>query len=120
VIGEVDELRRALLAVCLSPRPLGPKDSVRAWIDTAFNGGLVLPRREIARMGLKKSSTTEAILADGKTVELETYTCYLEWFGDNYRTQVVANDGDFPLLGTMLLENRVLSIDYRAKTLSLE
>ncbi len=48
----------------------------------------------------------------GHSVDLETFTCYLNWFGEVYRTQVVANDGEFALLGTMLMADRKLAIDY--------
>lgn len=120
MIGEVDGACRALLTVFVSGKKDRTKEPIVAWIDTAFNGGLVIPKREIVRLGLQKSTTTEATLADGKTVHLETFSCYLELCGSTYRTQVVANDGEFPLLGTMLLDNRVLSIDYASKTLSLD
>jgi hypothetical protein len=53
-------------------------------------------------------------------VEMETFTCYLEWFGKVYRTQVAANDGEFPLLGTMLLADRKLTINYITKSVVIE
>jgi hypothetical protein len=31
----------------------------------------------------------------------------------------VANDGEYPLLGTMLLDGRRLEIDYKARTVEL-
>lgn len=37
-----------------------------------------------------------------------------------FRTQVVANEGTFPLLGTMLLDGRRLIVDYGVKTTVLE
>jgi clan AA aspartic protease len=98
----------------------GQKQVLTAWIDTAFNGGLVIPRQHVERLGLKQASTTRAILADGHSVDLETFTCYLEWFGDEYRTQVVSNDGEFPLIGTLLLAGRKLSINYKTKTVVLD
>jgi clan AA aspartic protease len=120
VNGIVDEELRALIDVSISARSGGDKRSVRVWIDTAFNGGLAIPRSEIERLGLKEASSTPAVLADGQLVNLTTFTCYLQWFGNEYRTQVVANDGDFPLLGTMLLAERDLAISYRQKSVSLD
>lgn len=117
--GYVDASLRALIDVSVSASKAGARQSLQVWIDTAFNGGLVIPRQQIEQLGLKQGSTTQAILADGNTVDLETYTCYLDWFGQVHRTQVVANDGQTPLLGTMLLDQRQLSIDYAQKTLSL-
>ncbi len=118
--GFVDDDLRALLEVLVGASPNGPKTPVVAWIDTAFNGGLVLPRREIGKLGLQECSSTPAILADGQQVELPTYTCYLDWFGEECRTQVVANDGAHPLLGTMLLDGHDLAITYKRRTLSLD
>ena len=118
--GIVDESMRALLNVSVAAAKSAKKHVIAAWIDTAFNGGLVIPRQHVERLGLKQASTTRAILADGRTVDLETFTCHLEWFGDEYRTQVVASDGGFPLLGTLLLADRKLTIDYKTKTVMLD
>jgi clan AA aspartic protease len=97
----------------------GARTELLAWIDTAFNGGLALPRRYVADLGLAKQSSAEAVLADGRTVELETFGCFLDWFGNTYDTQVAASDGEYPLLGTMLLDGHRLNINYAAKTLEL-
>ena len=87
--------------------------SIDAWLDTAFNGSLVIPRQQIERLGLKQASTTQAVLADGHVVDLETFTGYLHWLGKVYRTQIVANEGEYPLLGTTLLANCRVVVDYR-------
>ena len=118
--GVVDGELRALLEVEVGGLPNGPKLPVTVWVDTAFNGGLVLPRHEIERLNLKEYSSTAAVLADGQQVELPTYTCYLDWFGKEYRTQIVANQGSNPLLGTMLLDGHDLVVSYKLKTLSLD
>ncbi|XZE20985.1 hypothetical protein SH449x_000877 [Pirellulaceae bacterium SH449] len=98
----------------------GGKSVIMVWVDTAFNGGLVLPRQVIDDLKLREYSSTSAILADGQQVELPTYTCYLEWFGNEYRTQVIANDGAHPLLGTMLLNDHDLRVSYKRKTVELD
>ena len=111
---------RALLDVSVAASKGGRKQRLTAWIDTAFNGGLVIPRQHIERLGLKQASTTQAILADGRSVDVETFTCHLEWFGGEYRTQVVASDGELSLLGTLLLADRKLTIDYKTKIVALD
>lgn len=80
---------------------------------------MAIPRKQIAELGLVEESTAEAVLADGNMVELETFACHFDWFGKSYRTQVVAKEGEYPLLGTMLLDGRHLDIDYKAKTVRL-
>lgn len=117
--GFVDDNLRALISVPVAAANTGGRTELTVWIDTAFNGGLVIPRRHIESLGLAKESSAEAVLADGKTVELETYACFFDWFGGTYETQVVANDGAYPLLGTMLLSGRKLEIDYETGTVAV-
>ena len=102
------------------PSQTEKSSAVLVWIDTAFNGGLVLPRDAIERLRLKEYSSSPAVLADGRQVELPTFTCYLEWFGNTYRTQAIANEGAHPLLGTMLLNERELVVSYKQKTVTLD
>ncbi len=117
--GHVDEHVRALLPVQLAASRDEPRTEIVAWIDTAFNGGLAIPRAQVAALGLIQESSAEAILADGSKIELETFACYLDWFGNTYQTQVAATDGDYPLLGTMFLDGRCLTIDYASKAVKL-
>jgi clan AA aspartic protease len=119
VKGFVDDQLRALLRVPVSAMRDGPRADLVAWIDTAFNGGLTIPRQQVAELGLSKQSSAEAILADGRTIELEMFACFLDWFGSTYETQIVGSDGEYPLLGTMLLDGHRLDIDYAAKTVEL-
>lgn len=77
--GFVDDELRALLEVQIGATAVSVTSGVVAWIDTAFNGGLVLPRNESERLELKECSSTPAILADGQQVELPMFTCYLDW-----------------------------------------
>lgn len=118
--GVVDERLRALLRVPLSASRDGERTDLVVWIDTAFNGGLAIPRQQVADLGLVKGSSAEATLADGRTVELETFTCFLDWFGNTYETQVAASDGEYPLLGTMLLDGHHLGINYATRTVELK
>lgn len=117
--GFVDNKLRALVRVPVAASSDGRREEIDVWIDTAFNGTLVVPRKQIADLGLVRESSAEAILADGHPVELETFACFFDWFGNSYETQVVANDGEYPLLGTMLLDGHRLDIDYQAKTVEL-
>ncbi len=117
--GFVDDKLRALVRVPVAASSDGKRKDIVVWIDTAFNGGLVIPRQQIAELGLVKESSAEAILADGHCVELETFAGFFDWFGRSYETQIVANDGEYPLLGTMLLDGRRLEIDDQAKTVEL-
>ena len=118
--GFVDDQLRALLPVPVSAAFDGHRTEILAWIDTAFNGGLAIPRNLVAGLGLVEVSYVEAILADGKTVELPLFRCNIDWFGGCYETEVAASDGKFALLGTVLLGDRDLHINYKAKTVELQ
>lgn len=77
-------------------------ETVEAWIDTAFDGHFVFSSNLIKELGFDTLVETEAILADGSKVALQTYVCYLDWFGETIAAQVIENEGRFPLLGTAL------------------
>ncbi len=117
--GRVDGDGRALLRVPLAATANGPRTEVEAWVDTAFNGALTMPRAVATGLGLADGMSTDALLADGSRVVLDSFVCYLDWFGGTYLTQAVATDGAHPLLGTQLLAGRRLVVDYAASTVEL-
>ena len=71
--GSVDERNRALE---------GELVEIVAWVDTAFDGYFVFPRHLIRELELESLAKTEAILADGSKVVLETFVCFVNWFGE--------------------------------------
>ena len=87
--GFVDDKLRALLPVLVSASRDGNRTDMVMWIDTAFNGGLVIPRKQVAELGLVKQSSAEAILADGHSVDLETFACFFDWFSNAYILDVL-------------------------------
>ncbi len=119
MIGSVDEHGRALLDVQIAAKLRGPYTTVTTWIDTGFDGHLILSNDAIERLGLQPLVDTEAILADGSRVMLSTLVCYIEWFEKPLALQVIATEGRYPLLGTGLLEQRVLHIDFKNRNLTL-
>lgn len=117
--GRVDAVGRALLWVPVAASARDPRTGIEAWVDTAFTGGLTLPRETAAALGLAPGVSADAVLADGSQVALESFVCFLDWFGGTYRTQAVATDSAHPLLGTQMLEGRRLVVDYAAGTVEL-
>ncbi len=117
--GRVDETNRALVDVEIRRIASEEPSLTTVWVDTAFNGFFVFPRQLIEELGLHQEATAEAILADGSRVTLESFVCYVEWFGESIAAQVIANDGKLPLLGTELLANRRLLVDYIDGTVSI-
>jgi len=117
--GFVDACGRALLTIEIKPAKSEAPTPIEVWIDTGFNGGLVLPQPQIDDLGLQKSGSVDAVLADGSPIVLHTYTCLINWFGNERRLEVVANDGYYPLLGVGLLLGLELELRANYRTLEL-
>ena len=111
---------RALFKIKIGAPDRSTTEEVEVWVDTAFNGSLVLPDTAVDSLMLPQQSTTDAILADGRRVELASFGCALDWFGKFYTTQVTTNSSKFGLLGTMLLDGRKHVIDYETKTVTID
>jgi len=120
VIGTVDAQKRALIVLSVKRQQSATAENVTAWIDTAFDGHLVFSKQLINQLQLETLVETEAILADGTRVSLDTFLCYLDWFEEQIPVQVIANEGKIALLGTGLLDQRVLRIDYANNQLSVD
>jgi clan AA aspartic protease len=117
VKGRVDRADRALVEIEVRPASATHLAKIPAWVDTAFTGELVIPREVIDRLCLLQSSAVTAGLADGKEVVLETFSCILNWFGEERSIEAIESNGQCALLGTGLLHDRKLEIDYRLRTL---
>lgn len=117
--GFVDDRNRALLPIRVASGLNSLVAEVLVWIDTAFDGHLVFSKELIRRLKLDSLVETEAILADGSRVALESYYCVVDWFGEKVPVQVIENEGKFPLLGTGLLDGRTILICYNAKTVGI-
>lgn len=91
-----------------------------ALVDTGFAGTLVLGRSQISVLGFTASGSTPCELADGSSIELETYTCLIDWFGEWRQVEALARSGGAVLVGTELLADLRLIIDYPAGSVTLE
>jgi clan AA aspartic protease len=117
--GSVDGSGRALIRIRLKNPTNTTEAELDAWIDTGFTGELVVPQQHVTSLGLPLGPSVRARVATGSDVQLDTYTCLLEWFGEWRRIEVVANQGEYPLLGVGLLLDHDLHIDYRARTITI-
>jgi clan AA aspartic protease len=120
MIGHVDPHGRALITVSVRLSDEAAMREIEAWIDTGFNGDLVLPQSQIDALTLPHSGTVKAILADGSKVVLKTYACLIEWFGAERQLEVVANDGEYPLFFVGLLLEHELHISCRTGEITIE
>ena len=118
--GHLDSNGRALITVSVRSLDVAATREIQAWIDTGFNGDLLLPQQQIDDLALPQSGTVKAILADGSAVALKTFACRIEWFGEERHLQVVVNNGEYPLLGVGLLWSHDLHISYRTGEITIE
>ena len=115
----IDQENRAMVEVHIASHAKAKRQTVHAWIDTAFDGHLVLPKSEIDILGLGLIANTDAILADGSTAHLRCYYCVVDWLDQIIPVQVVENAGNLPLVGTALLSMVDLRINYRSGVCTL-
>ena len=115
----IDEENRAMVEVFVGCHARYQRQIIQAWIDTAFDGHLVIPKSEIESLGLSVLADTDAVLADGSTARLRCYYCVVDWMGQTIPVQVVENVGNLPLIGTALQSMVDLRINYRTGVCTL-
>ncbi len=110
ISGDVRYLH-ALLPIVFK-LPGKPDVSMEFVIDTGFTDQLTLPIEAIIEMGLPLLARIPADLADGSTIEMSMHEATILWDGLERQVRVLAA-GSRPLLGTRLLENFDLYVQFR-------
>ncbi|NEQ35481.1 MAG: clan AA aspartic protease [Okeania sp. SIO3I5] len=91
--------------------PNHPDFSIQFVVDTGFTGQLCLPSEVVALLDLPFKLATRANLADNTEVLLPIYEAIILWNGEE-RTVRVLGSGRRPLLGTAMLEESELVIQF--------
>lgn len=89
-------------------------------IDTGFNGTLCLPHYFIELLGLEVISEVEIFGVGQHQTVVALAVGRIVWFGVATELEVLINDGDDRLLGSALLAEKVLTINYKKKTLTIK
>jgi clan AA aspartic protease len=80
-------------------------------VDTGFEGFLTLPPDVIAELGLNYVARIDANLADNSTIAANA--CFINILWNSIERDIVVLElGSRPLIGTALLEDYHLSIDF--------
>ena len=58
----IDNQNRAMVEVSIASHARSKREKIEAWIDTAFDGHLVMPKSEIVRLGVGVLADTDAVL----------------------------------------------------------
>ena len=119
MIGYVDDSGRAILPIEIIGGQGKANLAIDVWVDTGFTGDLVVPQSLIDQLEFPISGSVDGILADGSETVLKTYHCQIKWFGRDRDLEVIANNGEFPLLGVGLLLAKELRVDYTNLSVSL-
>ena len=112
--GEVDEEGIPFITLSLAEREW------RAVIDTGFNGFLELPYSLGSSLKPTYLGTGLSLLAGGQQVEEVHYVVEFPFDGDVVRALATFVTGDELLLGTRMMREHRLAIDFSAGTVELE
>jgi clan AA aspartic protease len=90
----------------------GQARKIRAIVDSGFNGYLILPPNVIAELGLVLEGQVSVTLADGSEILADSYRGIVIW--DRRRRLIPVDEANTtPLIGTALLADFALKVDFR-------
>lgn len=91
-----------------------------AIIDTGYNGEVILPGSKVQEMGLEFLGTIDSELANGEIVEIELFRGRIKWFDKTQEIAIGASQSNDTLLGTLLLINCELNVDFKQGDVRIE
>jgi predicted aspartyl protease len=92
----------------------------RAIVDTGFNGDLELPERLRFDLNAQFVGRATSLLAANQQIEEDLYLVDFPFDGRVVRAQATFVDGDELLIGTGVLQDYRLQVDFPAKTVFIE
>ena len=111
--GRIDEGYRPTVDVPFRLTGSAESVSFACWVDTGFNGHVVLRPQHRERLNIEPKGLVDAVLADGSIVQIPCYSSEIFWMGTWTEIEVLLSDhGEMPLLGLGLIVDYRLEIDY--------
>ncbi len=98
---------------------LSDGQSLDCILDTGFNGNLILPRSFVEKNSSSILFGVEVELAEGKIAEFGMTTIKIKWLDDEFPVTILVSESNERLIGTELLNNTVLEIDYKNLTVKI-
>ena len=118
IIGFVNESDEPVIEVKLD---LGKeKRAVNAVIDTGFNGYISVPKKLIDESDWDFLGIEEYELASGELMRERVFLGRIEIGTEKLVAFILSSNSSDALIGTKLLKNRVLTINFADKTLKIE
>ena len=93
---------------------------VECLIDTGFSGPLCLPLYLAAELGLEIVSEVEICGVGQHREMVAVAVTNIVWFGNKIETEVLFNNGDDRLLGSELLADKTLTVNYKKSTVVIK
>ena len=94
-----------------------PFDTV---VDTGFNGYLELPNILRSTLQPRFAGRIKSLLGGGQRIEEDVYLAGIPFDGELVEASVTFVDGDKVLLGTQMLKNHRVVIDFKALSVVLD
>jgi len=98
---------------------LRSRAKVEALIDTGFDGELALPLRLATSLGLVLDEETPIGLANATTSREFIFSGEVEFLGERRAVSIFVFDRDIALIGTRLLDDCQLVVDFPTKKVNL-
>ena len=99
---------------------LDNKIKVPALIDTGFDGALMLSLPAALQIGLRLSNMVQVELADGSIKKEFVFEAKAVLDGEIIPVNILLTSSDENLIGTTLLQNRSLMIDFKSQVITLD
>lgn len=112
--GFVNENSEAVLRI-----ELNDGSSIDCVLETGFNGNLILPKNFVEKYTSVIPLRVRIELAEGKTAEVGMTTVDVKWLGDEFSINILVSDAEESLIGTEMLIDSVLEIDYKNLTVKI-
>ena len=93
---------------------------IEALIDTGFDGEITLPSAIGVQLGLELAGVEEFELADGSIGEGFVFRGQVTLGNRSQRVNIMLTDSDEALIGTSLLSNYQLTIDFVNRTIEIK
>ncbi|MFQ6116097.1 MAG: hypothetical protein ACE5NG_18710 [bacterium] len=116
--GFIDEHGHPLVEVEVGGSQTSVK--VSALVDSGFDGELCLPIEVAIPLGLKLVAVQTIEFADGSTKKELVFDGRLSWEGEFRRAQVYLTAAKQALIGTGLLIERLVTLDFRLGVVRIE
>ena len=98
---------------------LDDRIKIPALIDTGFDGALMLSLPAALQIGLRLSNMVQVELADGSIKQEFVFEAKVLLDGETIPVDVLLTSSDENLVGTALLQNQSLRIDFKSQVITL-